>query len=129
MYLQLWQDTLCDNSPGIPSFKFNSYLFVALVVSLFQIRKLLPSTLSLKKKQSVLTVKSYKDNELSNIYEYLLDFFVFYGEIYQHKNHIISPYTGELHFRSHVTSTGEHFTDTEKTYDAQTFAFNLTPSL
>lgn len=76
-----------------------------LVVSLFQVRRKLPSGFEITiqnldlRMDDMLINSSYLNEIPDNIYEYLLDFFTYYGEIYQYKRHVISAYTGDLQSR------------------------------
>lgn len=116
MYLQSWQKSL-HKINGMYSFRFSNYIFALLVVTLFQIRKRLPavwnnSTLSSSLQSPVRRLCLPEFDQ--RIVEYIWDFFVFYGEIYQHKNHVISPYVGKMHSRSLLVTNRVHLQPDEE---------------
>lgn len=103
MYLQNWRTNLQMFHKNTLS-GFNNFIWISLVVTLFQIRKRLPNM------QQFDLVECYQVTrqpiikmhfpDCDEVFDYLFDFFVFYGEIYSPKAHIISPHYGKLQFRA-----------------------------
>lgn len=112
LYLITWQRTINENfTENDDKFEFNTYLLCVLVIFMFQYRRTIPSIARLQANNDIQSLQDKKNGEkisteilsalikVNNqipIEEYAMIFFTFYTHCYQPKEHIISPYAGDL---------------------------------
>lgn len=85
-YIKAWQSILNQINKN-PLFYFNTYTIAIMAIAVQQRKSKIPTINEIPN-----WLKSAKATHSENIREMLMEFFIFYGEKYERKNHVISPF-------------------------------------